>query len=136
MSTPLFTHTTLPLTLFALLIGINAAFTVQRLLDKEIVEFDMNHTITTFEQDIAKSHLSDAQREVEIQRFTRTLDNVVKQYALDNKVTILVSPAIVSGARDVTANIQHALLDALHAQNEAKQTSQITDIDSIDGSDE
>ena len=121
MNTPLLTTPTLLIMLSALLISIGGSFTAHILLTSKIVEFDINHTISTFEQDIANSALSDEKREAEIQRFTRTLDRVVKQYAKDNNVTVLVSPAIVSGAEDATTEIQQALLDALQAQIDAKQ---------------
>ena len=121
MNTPLLTTPTLLIMLSVLLISIGGSFTAHVLLASKIVEFDINHTIVSFEQDIANSTLSDEKREAEIQRFTRTLDRVVKQYAKDNNVTVLVSPAIVSGAEDATTEIQQALLDALQAQIDAKQ---------------
>ncbi|MCL1064294.1 type-F conjugative transfer system protein TrbI [Shewanella benthica] len=120
MNTSLLTTPTLFIVLSVLLISIGASFTLH-LMVKEIVEFDINDTITRFEQDIANSTLSDEKRKAEIQRFTRTLDSVVEQYAKDNNVTVLVSPAIVSGAEDATAEIQQALLNALQAQIDAKQ---------------
>lgn len=123
MNTPLLTTPTLLLTLSVLLISVGGSFAAHLFFTQEIVEFDINHTITAFEQDIAQSHLSDEKRDSEIQRFTRTLDRVVKQYAEDNNVTVFVSPAIVSGAEDATSEIQQALLEALQAQIEAKQRS-------------
>ena len=121
MNAPLLTTPTWLIMLSVLLISIGGSFTAHALFAQKIVEFDINHTIVSFEQDIANSTLSDEKREAEIQRFTRTLDRVVKQYAKDNNVTVLVSPAIVSGAEDATTEIQQALLDALQAQIDAKQ---------------
>ena len=121
MNTSLLSVPTLFIALSMLLISIGGSFALHLMVKKEIVEFDINHTIVSFEQDIAKSNLSDAKRDREIQRFTRTLDKIVLQYAEDNNVTILVSPAIISGAEDVTTEIQQALLDDLQAQIAAKR---------------
>ena len=133
MNTPLLTTPTLLIMLSVLLISIGSSFTAHILLTSKIVEFDINHTISTFEQDIANSTLSDEKREAEIQRFTRTLDRVVKQYAKDNNVTVLVSPAIVSGAEDVTTEIQQALLDDLQTQIAAKRNGATTTLTASKG---
>ena len=87
-----------------------------------IVEFDINDTISTFEYNIAQTELTEEKREKEIKRFTDTLDKVVDEYAAKNRVVVLVSPAVVSGAKDATVDIQQALLAALKAQNDNKHT--------------
>lgn len=92
------------------------------LMPLRIVEFDINDTITTFEYNIAQTELTEEKREKEIKRFTDTLDKVVDEYAAKNRVVVLVSPAVVSGAKDATVDIQQALLAALKAQNDNKHT--------------
>lgn len=93
-----------------------------------IVEYDINETVASFHQSIGQSELSEEQREKEITRFTQTLDEVVHQYAIENHVAVLVSPAVVSGAVNVTQEIQQSLLNTLQAQNKANraQASEVT----------
>ena len=112
----------LPLTLCACLLSISVTFAVHH-TKKEIVEFDINDTIATFQQNLTESQLSDEKRDSEIQRFTQTLEKVVKQYAVEHNVIVLVSPAIVSGAENVTQDIQLALLAALKHQIDIKQSN-------------
>jgi conjugal transfer pilin signal peptidase TrbI len=100
-----------------LLVGLTFLATRQ----PSLVEYDMNDTIVNFHQSIGQSELSDEQRDKEIARFTQTLDDVVRDYANSHHVVILVSPAVVSGAVDVTKDIQNSLLQALQAQNTAKR---------------
>lgn len=96
--------------------------------EPSVVEYDINETVASFHQSIGQSELSDEQREKEITRFTQTLDDVVQQYAIDNHVLVLVSPAVVSGAVNVTQEIQQSLLQTLQAQNKANraQASEVT----------
>ncbi|MCU8075809.1 TrbI F-type domain-containing protein [Shewanella sp. SM29] len=96
--------------------------------EPSVVEYDINETVASFHQSIGQSELSDEQREKEITRFTQTLDDVVQQYAIDNHVVVLVSPAVVSGAVNVTQEIQQSLLQTLQAQNKANraQASEVT----------
>lgn len=96
--------------------------------EPSVVEYDINETVASFHQSIGQSELSDEQREKEITRFTQTLDDVVQQYAIDNHVVVLVSPAVVSGAVNVTQEIQQSLLQTLQAQNKANraQVSEVT----------
>ena len=96
--------------------------------EPSVVEYDINETVASFHQSIGQSELSDEQREKEITRFTQTLDDVVQQYAIDNHVLVLVSPAVVSGAVNVTQEIQQSLLQTLQAQNKANraQVSEVT----------
>lgn len=90
------------------------------LMPVRIVEFDINDTVSQFHYNIGQTDLSNEKRETEIRRFTDTLQQVVNDYAVKNKVVVLVSPAVVSGAKDVSHDIQQALLAALKAQNDSK----------------
>lgn len=89
--------------------------------EPSIVEYDINETVVSFHHSIGQSDLTDTQREKEIARFTQTLDDVVREFAHDNHVVVLVSPAVVSGTKNVTKDIQQLLLQTLHAQNAAKR---------------
>ncbi|WP_299569603.1 TrbI F-type domain-containing protein [uncultured Shewanella sp.] len=120
MNTSTFHLTTLLLFLFALLVSITVSLCTQFLFHAEIVEFDINGTITTFKQNLSQSQLSDEKRISEIKRFTQTLDKTVTQYAIEHHV-VVVSDAVVSGAPNVTQEIQKQLFDNLKALNNHNQ---------------
>lgn len=105
--------------LWLVMLGVMITLWVTR--EPSIVEYDINETVASFHQSIGQSELSDEQRKKEITRFTQTLDDVVQQYAQDNHVVVLVSPAVVSGAVNITKEIQQSLLQTLQAQNRAKR---------------
>lgn len=105
--------------LWLVMLGVMITLWVTR--EPSIVEYDINETVASFHQSIGQSELSDEQRKKEITRFTQTLDDVVQQYAQDNHVVVLVSPAVVSGAVNITQEIQQSLLQTLQAQNRAKR---------------
>lgn len=113
--------------LIALFVSISVTLCTQMMFNQDIVEFDINDTVTTFEHSIAQKQMSDEKRLSEIKRFTQTLDDTVAQYAHDHNVLVLVSPAIVSGAVDVTQDIQQQLVETLKAQNNRKQTGESHD---------
>lgn len=105
----------------ALILTVGFALFLPVTRQPSIVEYDMNETVARFHGSIGQSELTDDQRAQEIARFSQTLDDVVREYATNNHVVILVSPAIVSGATDVTQEIEQLLLQALQAQNDAKR---------------
>jgi len=113
---------------FLWLVTLSVMITLWVTREPSVVEYDINETVASFHQSIGQSELSDEQREKEITRFTQTLDDVVQQYAIDNHVLVLVSPAVVSGAVNVTQEIQQSLLQTLQAQNKANraQASEVT----------
>ena len=78
-----------------------------------LVQMDMNATLTAFEQDIQQRDLNPAQQKGHIARFTAALDTVLRTYSLDNNVVIVVSPAVISGAPDITRTIQQETINAL-----------------------
>lgn len=103
------------------LIAMSLLITLWFTREPRVVEYDINETVASFHQSIGQSDLTEEQREQEINRFTQTLDDVVREYAVDNHVVVLVSPAVVSGAVNVTKEIQQSLLQTLQAQNMAKR---------------
>lgn len=71
-----------------------------------LVAFDMKGTLDRFMDDASKKTLSPAQSKSLSDRFNRTLETVLADYQQNNHVVILVSPAVVQGAPDVTLKIQ------------------------------
>ena len=78
-----------------------------------LVHMDMKATLTAFEQDIQQRALNSTQQKAHIASFTAALDTVLRTYSLDNNVVIVVSPAVISGAPDITRTIQQETINAL-----------------------
>lgn len=72
----------------------------------KMVTFDMKGTVDTFFTHASQKKLTEAQSQQLATRFTQTLDNTLRDYQQKNQVVILVSPAVVVGAPEVTKTIQ------------------------------
>lgn len=72
-----------------------------------VVVFDMKQTVDTFFDSAMKQKLTEEQSKALSDRFTRSLDESLKSYQQSRNALILVAPAVVSGAKDVTREIQH-----------------------------
>ncbi|PSU41775.1 hypothetical protein C9J12_29425 [Photobacterium frigidiphilum] len=78
-----------------------------------LVHMDMKGTLAAFEKDIAKRALSPAQQRNQASRFSAALEDVLYAYGIEKNVVIVVTPALVAGAPDVTRDIQQRTLNAL-----------------------
>ena len=78
-----------------------------------LVQMDMNATLTAFEKDIQQRDLNPAQQKGHIARFTAALDTVLRTYSHDNNAVIVVSPAIIGGAPDITRTISQETVNML-----------------------
>lgn len=79
------------------------------------VSFDMKGTLDRFMDQAAQRQLSDAQGAALSARFTRALDDSLRDYRQSHSALILVTPSVVGGAADITAQIQHEI--AVRMQN-------------------
>lgn len=71
-----------------------------------VVTFGMKATVDAFFDRASQKSLSEAQSEQLAARFTQTLNATLNAYQQQHQVIILVSPAVVTGAPDITAEIQ------------------------------
>ncbi|AWK15132.1 type-F conjugative transfer system protein TrbI [Candidatus Fukatsuia symbiotica] len=71
-----------------------------------IVTFDMKETVDSFMDQSAKTRLSPAQTDPLVDRFTHVLNASLAEYQKTQQAIILVTPAVVSGAHDITTTIQ------------------------------
>lgn len=71
-----------------------------------VVAFDMKRTLDAFMDDVSRKSLTQAQSKALSARFNDALEQSLAAYQQDNHVVILVSPAVVQGAPDVTRKIQ------------------------------
>ncbi|HBR4691845.1 TPA: type-F conjugative transfer system protein TrbI [Klebsiella pneumoniae] len=71
-----------------------------------VVAFDMKKTLDSFMDSVSQKQLSEAQSKALSERFNAALEESLADYQKKNHVLILVSPAVVQGAPDVTLKIQ------------------------------
>ena len=71
-----------------------------------VVAFDMKKTLDSFMDSVSQKPLSEAQSKALSHRFNAALEQSLADYQKTNHVLILVSPAVVQGAPDVTRKIQ------------------------------
>ncbi|HBT5247395.1 type-F conjugative transfer system protein TrbI [Klebsiella quasipneumoniae subsp. similipneumoniae] len=72
-----------------------------------VVAFDMKKTLDSFMDSVCQKQLTEAQSKALSDRFNDALEKSLAEYQQQHHVVILVSPAVVQGAPDVTRNIQH-----------------------------
>ena len=72
-----------------------------------VVAFDMKKTLDSFMDSVSQKQLTEAQSKALSDRFNDALEKSLAEDQQQHHVVILVSPAVVQGAPDVTRNIQH-----------------------------
>lgn len=83
-----------------------------------VVAFDMKKTLDSFMDSVSQKSLSEAQSKALSDRFNDALEKSLMTYQQQNHVLILVAPAVVQGAPDVTLSIQKDI--ARRMQGETK----------------
>lgn len=71
-----------------------------------VVAFDMKKTLDSFMDSVSQKPLTEAQSKALSDRFNQALEQSLADYQKQHHVVILVSPAVVQGAPDVTRKIQ------------------------------
>ncbi|HHH1368305.1 TPA: type-F conjugative transfer system protein TrbI [Yersinia enterocolitica] len=79
---------------------------VNQWITPKTVTFDMKGTIDNFMNQMAAKTLSEDSTNVLTHRFNDALMGSLEEYQRNNRVIVLVSSAVVSGAEDVTDDIQ------------------------------
>lgn len=72
----------------------------------ETVSFDMTGTVNNFMAQVASRHLSDDEVKATTARFNTVLNAALTDWQRHHGAVILVAPAVVSGVRDITADVQ------------------------------
>ena len=94
------------LVLFALATSAFLSRVVLEYSTPRVVAFDMKKTLDSFMDSVSQKQLTEAQSKALSDRFNDALEKSLAEYQ-QHHVVILVSPAVVQGAPDVTRNIQH-----------------------------
>lgn len=95
------------LVLFALATSAFLSRMVLEYSTPQVVAFDMKKTLDSFMDSVSQKQLTEAQSKALSDRFNDALEKSLAEYQQQHHVVILVSPAVVQGAPDVTRNIQH-----------------------------
>ncbi|HEO1536552.1 TPA: type-F conjugative transfer system protein TrbI [Klebsiella aerogenes] len=95
------------LVLFALVTSAFLSRVVLEYSTPRVVAFDMKKTLDSFMDSVSQKQLTEAQSKALSDRFNDALEKSLAEYQQQHHVVILVSPAVVQGAPDVTRNIQH-----------------------------
>lgn len=95
----------------ATIVCINAAVTTLLISWRlpAVVSFDMKGTVDQFTDQAGAQSLNEAQTTDLTERFMRTLSAELQEYQHRHDALILVTPAVVSGATDITGEIQSAV---------------------------
>lgn len=93
------------------LITMFVSIAVVKSMTPEIVKFDMKGTVNSFMSQTAgiKTTLSKEQMDQMVSRFNQAMQGSIDDYANANNVIVVVSPAIVGGARDITDEIRNSI---------------------------
>ncbi|OSK88040.1 type-F conjugative transfer system protein TrbI [Escherichia coli] len=73
------------------------------------VSFDMAGTVNSFMSQAAAQALDEAQIKTLTARFNSALSDSLTAYQREHRAVIIVAPAVVGGAEDITAEIQQAV---------------------------
>ncbi|EHL9791016.1 type-F conjugative transfer system protein TrbI [Salmonella enterica] len=80
-----------------------------------VVAFDMKGTVDQFTDQAGAQSLNEAQTTALTERFMQTLSAELQEYQRRHDALILVTPAVVSGAADITGDIQSAVAQKMAA---------------------
>ncbi|EBS1326615.1 type-F conjugative transfer system protein TrbI [Salmonella enterica subsp. enterica serovar Muenchen] len=83
-----------------------------------VVSFDMKGTVDQFTDQAGMQSLNEAQTTDLTERFMRTLSTELQDYQRRHDALILVTQAVVSGAADITGDIQSAVAEKMAAGGE------------------
>ncbi|WP_336185914.1 type-F conjugative transfer system protein TrbI [Klebsiella grimontii] len=83
-----------------------------------VVAFDMKKTLDSFMDSVSQKPLTEAQSKALSDRFNDALEKSLADYQQQHHVLILVSPAVVQGASDVTRTIQHDIARRMKGERE------------------
>ena len=106
------------LVLFALATSAFLSRVVLEYSTPRVVAFDMKKTLDSFMDSVSQKQLTEAQSKALSDRFNDALEKSLAEYQQQHHVVILVSPAVVQGAPDVTRNIQHDIARRMKGDRE------------------
>ncbi len=102
----------------AVVLSFSISVFVVRWLAPVTVTFDMTGTVNQYQQQMAmqfnaETPLSEQQIAEATRRFQMALSDSLSEYQHEHQALILVTPAVVMGAEDITVDIQAAIADKM-----------------------
>lgn len=92
--------------LLSTIFSIGASIGFQKLNQEDIVTFDIKGTTAEFLKQSMSLKLDERGNKLLADKFSSSLQQSLVEYQKDHNVIILVSPAVISGANDVTQDIR------------------------------
>lgn len=80
---------------------------------QKTVSFDMAGTVNSFMAQAATQSLDEAQIKALTARFNTALSDSLTAYQLEHRAVIIVAPAVVGGAEDITPVVQQAIAEKM-----------------------
>ncbi|EMB8480660.1 type-F conjugative transfer system protein TrbI [Providencia rettgeri] len=104
--------------IIAVVLSFSISVFVVRWLAPITVTFDMTGTVNQYQQQMAlqfnaENPLSEQQIAEATHRFQMALSDSLSEYQQAHQALILVTPAVVMGAEDITVDIQAAIADKM-----------------------
>lgn len=103
-------------TAFVLLMNAGISLLLMQWQAPVTVSFDMAGTVNNFMSQVAGQHLDDAQVKATTARFNRALNAALTGYIREHHAVILVGPAVVGGAEDITGAVQQQVAGEMAGQ--------------------
>ncbi|EHN8311553.1 type-F conjugative transfer system protein TrbI [Salmonella enterica] len=99
------------------LVTINAgiSYGIVRLNTPEVVAFGMKQTVDAFFDSASQKKLTEAEAKVLSERFNRAMKDSLQAWQRKHHALILVAPAVVQGAPDITRDIQQDIATRMRA---------------------
>ncbi|WP_277972911.1 type-F conjugative transfer system protein TrbI [Pantoea agglomerans] len=91
---------------FILLMNTGISLLLCQWRQPETVSFDMAGTVNSFMAQVSGQHLSDEQVKATTARFNAALNGALTDWQHRHGALILVAPAVVGGAQDISGDIQ------------------------------
>ncbi|MEZ2578079.1 type-F conjugative transfer system protein TrbI [Buttiauxella ferragutiae] len=99
-----------------LLCSAGISYLTSRLTTPVVVAFNMKSTVDAFFDSTSRKSLDEAQTKALSDRFNAALEASLKDWQVRHHGLILVSPAVVQGAPDITRDIQKEVARRMKAE--------------------
>ncbi|MCD9524165.1 hypothetical protein GLP14_15235 [Photobacterium carnosum] len=112
---PMTINVSLPTLVLSVALSVPTTLIINHLVNPppRFAVFDLKGTVQTYSKDLAEQGLDDSTLTLKTRQFSMMLDTVLTRYSHQNKVILLVEPAVIKGAPNVTQPLQKEVSLAL-----------------------
>ncbi len=79
----------------------------------QTVMFDIRGTLDRYQEQLLEAGFSDDQHRSQLATFDHHLRRILEEYAQTHHLTIVVPAAVIAGAPDMTATLQHHIIEEM-----------------------